>query len=186
MMRTLLLVLSVMAMFWWGCGGGHRVQTPPVTDRALKAMPEWYRQVPRDSSYLYATATATSQDMDLATRKATQLARAEIGRQMDAHLQGLVKSFTEEVGGGEDAELLSQFTEVSKTVTNQVLVGSQVVRQKVIKDGPVYRAFVLMRMPVGAANKAFLERLKQQKQLYTRMRATRAFKELEEAVKQNQ
>lgn len=145
-------------------------------------IPEWYTNVPEDPNYLFTASTATSRDLDLATRKAAQNARSAIGQQLEVKLEGLVKSFTEEVGEGEDSEYLTQFTDVNKSVTSQVLNGTKVVKQKILKDGNVYRSYVLMQMPIGAANEQFMNQLKQRQNLYTRYRATQAFNDLEREV----
>jgi hypothetical protein len=42
---------------------------------------------------------------------------------------------------------------------------------------------VLVEYPVGAANEAFIKQIKNNEQLYTRLRATQTFNELNEEVK---
>lgn len=181
-MKKFAIFFIVLAIIW-GCGSTKKQLTPNPTEQTLKKIPEWYTNVPKDPNYLFASASATSLDLDFATRKAAQIARAEIARQLETKLEGMVKGFTEEVGTGENAEFLTQFTEVSKTVTSRVLNGSQIVKQEIQQDGQIYRAYVLMQMPIGEANAAFLEQLKKQQNLYTRFRASQAFKELEEEVR---
>jgi hypothetical protein len=65
-----------------------------------------------------------------------------------------------------------------------VLVGSHARDQKFQIDGGVYRAWVLMQLPVGEANRKLVEQIKAREQLYTRLRATEAFKELNAEVEQ--
>ena len=52
-----------------------------------------------------------------------------------------------------------------------------------MKDGSLWRAYVLVEYPVGAANQAFLQQIKKNEQLYTRFRSTQTFKELDDEVK---
>jgi len=171
-MKKLFKIVSIgLIAFVMSCAGSKKVSTP-----------SWYMNVPNDPNFLFAPASATSQDMDLAIRKAIQTGRAEIARQIEAKLEGLVKSFTEEVGRGTDSELLSQFTDVNKTVTSQVLSGSKPAKQEVKKEGEIYRAYVLMQLPLGQALEAFMKQMKQRENMYTRFRATQAYKELEKEV----
>ena len=74
------------------------------------------------------------------------------------------------------------FTQVSKSVVSDSLTGSRTAKQKLDTEGAVYRAYVLMEMPIGEANSRFVEKIRAQKQLYTRFRATEAFEELDREV----
>lgn len=142
-------------------------------------IPEWFTTPPTSIDYIYAARTATSRDLQTAVDKATTDARTEIGRIIDTRVEGLQKSFTEEVGVGESTQLLQQFTSAQKTVVATSLTGSQIKENKTFKDGEIWRAYVLVQYPIGLANAAFLEQIKKQEQLYTRYRSTEAFKELE-------
>ena len=84
------------------------------------------------------------------------------------------------MGIGEDAELMQQFTSATKTVVSTSLSGSRVSKQKQSRDGSIWRAYVLVEYPIGAANQALLNQIKKSQNMYTRFRASEAFKELEE------
>ena len=125
-------------------------------------VPDWYLEPPEDPNYIFASKTATSQDMQLAIDKATTDARAEIGRTVELKLEGLQKRFDEEVGVRENATLLSQYTQATKTVVSTSLSGSQVKHKEISKDGEIWRAYVLVEYPIGAANDAFVQQIKKQ------------------------
>jgi hypothetical protein len=146
-------------------------------------IPDWFLNIPKDPNFIYAAKTATSQDLQLAFDKATTDARAEVGRQVEIKVEGLQKRFQEETGTNTDAQLLDQFTQANKTVVSTSLSGSRATKQKQVKDGDLWRAYVLVEYPVGAANEAFIQQVKKNEQLYTRFRATQTFKELEDEVK---
>lgn len=171
----LFVALSIMLI---GCGGTKPLQATDTGD-----IPDWFTNVPKDPNFLYAAKTATSQDLQLALDKAATDARAEIARQVEIKVEGLQKRFQEETGTNADAQLLEQFTQANKTVVSTSLSGSQVTKQKQVKDGSLWRAYVLVEYPVGAANQAFLQQIKKNEQLYTRYRATQTFKELDDEVK---
>jgi hypothetical protein len=171
-----LVVLIALVLF--GCGGGTKsLQSVSECD-----IPEWYSSVPRDSNYLLAARTAASQDMQVALDKATTDGRAEIGRQTEVKVQGLQKRFDEEVGLNADAKLMSQFTQANKTVVSTCLSGSRVRSQELCKDGGMWRAYVLLEYPIGAANEALMQQIKKNNEMYTRLRSSQTFKELDNEV----
>jgi hypothetical protein len=180
-MRTLWLGLILLAagILAAGCGGGpSTMQSADTGD-----IPAWYTTVPQDSNYMYAVNTATSQDMQLAYDKATTGARAELGRQVELKVSGLQKRFEEETGVGQDAQLMQQFTQATKTVVSTTMSGTQVKEKTYVKDGNIYRAYVMVQYPLGAANAALLQAIKANEQMYTRFRASQAYKDLNEEAK---
>jgi len=180
-MRTLRIALVLLAagILAAGCGGGpETMQSADTGD-----IPAWYTNVPQDSNYVYAVNTATSQDMQLAYDKATTGARAELGRQVELKVSGLQKRFEEETGAGQDAQLMQQFTQATKTVVSTTMSGSRVKEKSHLKDGNIYRAYVLAEYPLGAANAALLQAIKQNEQMYTRFRASQAYKDLDQEAK---
>src|SRR6185503_1653034 len=92
------------------------------------------------------------------------------------------KRFVEEVGR-DGSQLLDQYTQVYKGVVSQVLYGSRPRQQTLRTEGDVYRAVVLMELPIGEMSKKLLEQIRAQEQLYTRFRASEAFKELDAEVR---
>jgi hypothetical protein len=172
---ALALVVGVVA-----CGGK---QKPAEVKKGVYS-PDWYVKPPTDNDRLLGVATATSLDLQTAVDKATQDGRVEIARQLDIRMEGLTKRFVEETGLNEDAELLGMFTQVSKGIVSDSLTGSRVARQQLGTEGGVFRAYVMMEMPIGEANAAFLEKIRSQERLYTRFRASQAFEELDREVRE--
>jgi hypothetical protein len=173
---ALALVVGVVA-----CGGK---QKPAEFKKGGVNSPDWYMKPPIDDDRLLGVATATSLDLQTAVDKAKQDGRVEIARQLDIRMEGLTKRFVEETGLDEDAELLGMFTQVSKGIVSDSLTGSRVARQQLGTEGGVYRAYVMMEMPIGEANAAFLEKIRSRERLYTRFRASQAFEELDREVRE--
>jgi len=173
----LLFALIISALYVVGCGGS---QPLPQTDTG--EVPDWYSNVPADPNYLYAVNTSTSKDMQLAVDKALQAARTELGRQVEVKVNALQKRFQEETGIGDDAQLLDQFTQASKTVVSTSLSGSKEKLKKIVKDGNNWRAYVLVEYPLGAAQEALREQIKKNEQLFTRFRASQTYQELDNEV----
>ena len=177
MKKLMLLLIPLLCAAIIGCGGSQSLQSAGTGD-----IPDWYTNVPQDPNYLFAPNTQTSQDMQLAVDKATEAARADVGRQLEVKIEGLQKRFAEETGTGSDAQLLQMFTQAEKTVVSTTLQGSKVKNQKIVKDGGLWRAYVLVEYPIGAANEALMQQIKNNNQMYTRFRASETFKELQNEV----
>ena len=113
--------------------------------------------------------------MQLALQKARTTAQTELAQQLGTRLANLTKQFQEEVGLEADSELLTQFSSTTKAVTNETLTGAAVDQQKLVAEKRIYRAYVLMSLPLGGANQLLMDKIAANQNLYTRFRATQAF-----------
>ena len=116
--------------------------------------------------------------------KAKIRARADLATQMATRMTNLTKDFQEETGEADDSEYLQYFSSATKAVTDQVLSGSRVEKKHPVIEGDVWRAYVLMSLPIGAANQLLMERIKANEKVYTQFRATKAFEELEQELEE--
>jgi len=173
------LVFLTSLIYLTGCASNKN-----LSDTSTGNIPDWYSNIPHDPNYFFATNSQTSRDMQMAVDKATEGARADIARQIQTKLSNLQKRFRQEVGTSDNSQLLSQFTEVTKNVTDESMSGTHVAKQKILKDKNAFRAYVLVEYPIGAANKALMQQLKQNNHLYTRFKASQSYKELNKEVKQ--
>ena len=178
-MKKLFALSSIVFIFLFfiSCGGSKELADTETGD-----IPSWYLTTPTADDYIFESASSTSRDMDLAITKASVEARAKVARTLEVKINSMQKKFEEEVGQGENSEFLSQFTQATKTIVSKELTGSQISQKKLVKDGKNWRAYVLAKYPIGAAQKAFLKQISNDENLYARYRATEAFKELENEV----
>ncbi len=158
----------------------HHAASPDggASKATLRAMPKWFKSPPKDDKFLFAPATATSQDLQIALNKAEAEGRMQLGQQLEVKYSALTRRFAEETGAGTGAQLLQEYEQTYKAVVSQVLVGTAPKEKKIDVEDGVYRAWVLMQLPVGAASERLLKQIQQQEQMYTRFRASQAFKEL--------
>lgn len=159
------------------CGGPKTTNLAPAPGDKIST-PAWFLSPPSDEAYLYATATTTSRDMQLAVQKTETQARTNLAQQIESQLENITKQFQEEVGLGDDSELLQQFTSATRSVSQQTLVGSKAEQTELMREGDVYRCYVLMRLPIGKANAKLLESIQANERLLTRFRSTATFEEL--------
>jgi hypothetical protein len=170
----MLMALVLLA----GCGGG------PETMQATSTgdIPDWYPNAPQEALYARSANTAVSQDLQIAIDKATTGARAELGRIVETKVNALQKRFEEETGAAQEATLLQQFTQATKLVVSTTMNGSRMKDQRTVRDGTMWRAYVLMELPLGVANATLLDEIKKNKELYTKFRASEAYKDLDSEV----
>jgi hypothetical protein len=159
------------------------LQSTPETRARVKSAPDWYLDRPTSNSYIYGVATAESQDMNFAIEMAQSMARADIGRQMDIRFTELQKRFQDQTRVTDGSEMLQQFTTAYKQVISQTLTGVRIKSQNVIPGNGVYVVYSMMEMPIGDANRAFIENLRRTEALYTRFRASEMYQELDNEVR---
>lgn len=172
--------IAVLAVGLLACGGTDEVEDTDDGNMP-ENMPEWFMNPPEDPNYVFGVQSATSQRMQVAIDKAATNARGELATSLETKVEGMTKSFTEEVGD----DLRQQYTDVQKTVTSQVLKGTSSAEREVYRqDNGTYRAFVMMELPIGKAAKDLMSKLQQNEEMYTRFRASEAFEEMNEAVEE--
>jgi hypothetical protein len=174
---ALLLVAALVAACHHGASpeGGASKAT-------LRSMPGWFKKPPKDKDFLYAPATATSRDLQIALNKAEAEGRLQLGQQLEVKYSALTRRFAEETGAGAGAQLLQEYEQTYKAVVSQVLIGTKPKDTKFQVEDGVYRAWALMELPVGAASERLLKQIQQQEQMYARFRASAAYKELNDEV----
>ena len=121
---TILLSLIILT----SCGGSKDLSETDAGD-----IPDWYLNTPEGDNYIYASASSVSRDMELAISKATTEARAKLARTLELKVNSMQNKFDEEVGSGENSELLSQYTQATKTIVSKELTGSKIVKKKIEK-----------------------------------------------------
>lgn len=145
--------------------------------------PRWFTQPPADADSLYAPGTATSGDMQMAMDKATLSAKRSLADTLRGSLSSKLKEFISESGTGEDPVILTESERVtSNLITETSLAGYSRTETKLVPQGAIYRAYVLLQYPMGNANRILMDRVKQDKMLESKLRASKAFQELEQEI----
>jgi hypothetical protein len=173
------LILLIIPFALMACGGPKNTSLTPVPSKdVLSAAPDWYLSVPTNEDQLYAVGSATSRNMQTALDKAQLVARGDFAQQLSTRVAGLTKQFVEETGLGDSSSFLTHFSNVTKAVTQETVVGSRIDEQKLVPERDIYRAYVLMSLPLGSMRQLLLQRIEEDREL-THLRATKAFEELE-------
>lgn len=183
--KFILFALSVLILLLIGCAGPRSASTTtgPATNEIIKNIPDWAQNVPQDPNFIFEIGTATSRDMQLAKDKASDAARMNIAKTLETRFKGLSKRFQEEIGTAENSQYLDQYTQATKAVVSTTLYGVTTEQTKVLNEGGVFRAYMLLKHSLGASNQSLMNKIKQQEQMYTRYRGTETWKEMEDEVK---
>lgn len=156
-----------------GCGSSGS-----VTNTAEEA-PDWMAQVPDEDQYVLGSGTGQASSYGVALEKAEIRARQDIGEGLETQMRSMTEDFRETVSG----EDLRQFTQTTRTVVNQTLIGTSTRDVKVVESGGRFRAYVLMEMPVGEMAKEFMSMVAgNDQEMYTRFRKSEAFDRMQEAI----
>ena len=156
-------------------------------ETAVSQIPKWYLEIPKDKENVYSTGTATAPDLQLAVDIATMNAKTTLADRINGRLDSMMKTFIAKVGQDDlDSEVLTEVEKVSKNLIAEVDVAVYVrTTLKVYPSGTQFRAFVLLTYSEKEARKVIVNRMRKNRLAYSKLKATDAWKELEDEVEES-
>ena len=152
---------------------------------AVKQVPSWFEKLPNKDNIIYSVGSSSSPDLQLSVDLATLNAKYTLADRINGKLDGMMKSFMSRLGQDNDVTA-STITEVDKVVKNVIasvdVAGYNPTKVKVYPNGTEYRAFVLLEYSDKEARKIIMNRLMKDRMVYSKIKSTNAFKELEKEV----
>ena len=156
-----------------------------ATKETVEELPDWYTELPRSDHAVYAAGTAISPDIQLAMDKSELNAKRSLADRINSALSSKIKEFVAEVGQDENTTVVTEAERVTTNLITEVNVaGYSRIDSKILAQGRQYRVYVLLEYPVGKANRILVDQIKKNRILESKLRASKAFKELEEDIKQ--
>ena len=154
---------------------------------AVSVVPDWFKQMPEHDRNIYSAGTATAPDIQLAIDVATLNAKTVLADRINGKLDSMTKSFVAKIGQSDiEASVLTEIETVTKNVIASVdVAGYSQVKLDVLPAGTQYRAFVLLEYSDIEATKIMMNRLRKDRMIYSRIRSTKAWEELEREVQSN-
>ena len=151
---------------------------------ATSQVPEWFKKLPTEDNIIYTVGVATSPDLQLAVDMATLNAKYTLADRINGKLDAMMKTFTSKIGSDDiDSSVLSEVEKVSKNVIASVdVAGYNPKEVEVQASGTQYRAFVLLEYSDEEARKIIINRLRKDQMVYSKLKSTNAWKELENSV----
>ncbi len=155
-----------------------------AVDRTVSELPNWYIDTPKGGpNSVFAAGTATSPDLQLAMDKSTMNAKLTLADRINSRLSSKLKQFITESGQGENTDVLTEAERVTSNLVTEVNVsGYSREDAKVMAQGNRYRVYILLKYPLGEANRLLINRVKKNRLLESKLRASKAFKELEDEI----
>ena len=158
-------------------------QTNTVSQQ-VEQIPEWYLNIPSADDTIYSSGSAKAPDLQLAVDIAIMNAKTTLADRINGKLDSMTKSFVAKIGSDDlDTSVLTEIEKTSKNVIASVDVAGYVVdKSDITQEGTQYRAFVLIAYNSEEATKIMMNRMKRDRMIYSRIRSTEAWKELEDEV----
>ena len=155
----------------------NQEQVEETTDN----IPKWFLELPMKEGFTYAVGTAETPDLQLTVDIAVLNAKTTLADSMNSRVRSQTKNFISKLGSDDvDASVVS---EVEKATRNLVLdadvSGWQQKELDVQASGPQYRVYVLLEYSDSEANKIIMNRLRKDRILLSKIRSTKAFKDLD-------
>ena len=153
----------------------------------VSIVPEWFKEMPKHDRNIYSAGTATAPDIQLAIDVATLNAKTVLADRINGKLDSMTKLFVAKIGQSDiDTSVITEIETVTKNVIASVDVsGYTQVKLDVLPAGTQYRAFVLLEYSDVEAMKIMMNRLRKDRMIYSRIRSTKAWEELEREVQSN-
>ena len=193
MNAKLLATVSMVALTLGACSANSpksvvdtaeiRYKTAKV-ERAVDVIPSWYKKMPTKKGSIFTVGSATAPDLQLAVDIATLNGKVVLADRINGKLKAMTKSWMAKFGQSDvDSRVMSEIEKVAKNVIANVdVAGYSPVEVDVSAAGTQYRAFVLLEYSDKEAQKVIFNRLRKDRLVYSRLRSTEAWKELDEEV----
>jgi len=194
--QLLMMILTGSALLLSACGPKYgtaeyaqeqaehtyKEQSKAATE-TLDNAPSWYLKPPVANDAIYGVATAFSRDLQFSIEKAAVDAKGEIASQLSDKVSMKFKSFARETGTANDPVLVREVEKVASELVNGADIAGYVIEKKEVQQQlNGYRTFVLIRYPLGEANRIIVEKAKHDALLDSKVRESKAFQDLEAEV----
>ena len=192
MNTKLMASVSALALVLSACAKEPKpmVETPEViyktakVNAAVTVVPDWYKEMPEKEGSIFTVGAAVAPDLQFAVDIATMNAKVVLADRINGKLKSLTKSWMAKIGQTDvDASVMTEIEKVTKNVIANVDVsGYNPTKVDVFPSGTQYRAFVLLEYSDKEAAKIIFNRMRKDRLVYSRLRSTEAWKELEAEV----
>ena len=193
MNTKLMASVSTLALVLNACASQEPkplAETPEViyktakVNAAVSVVPSWYKEMPEKKGSIFTVGSATAPDLQLAVDIATLNGKVVLADRINGKLKAMTKSWIAKFGQSDvDARVMTEIEKVAKNVIANVdVAGYSPVEVDVSAAGTQYRAFVLLEYSDKEAQKVIFNRLRKDRLVYSRLRSTEAWKELDEEV----
>ena len=163
-MKNIILLLMI-SLFAVSCANTVKVEHEAETKTGkIEEVPKWFVEKTdgkgfmgkKDKFYVYGVGVATSPDLQLATEKATLIAKADIADVIKGEMNRETKTFIQEVGQGEGNRNVVTETQdtIINVITNTKVIGYERWKiQIALTPNDEYRVYIGLQYPLEEYNK---------------------------------
>ena len=154
-----------------------------AAEQKVSDIPDWCLNIPNSDSALYACGDGESSNMNMARKRATLNAKSQLADMIDSEISSRMEDFLSSVGTGSNEQIQQQSEVITKNVTIEAkLTGYKQIQAEVQNIGSKFQVYILLEYPVGKANQALVNQIKQDEILSTQEAADAALAELEAEI----
>ena len=154
-------------------------------NQTIVEVPKWYKKLPNKKDIIYTAGAATAPDLQLSVDLATMNAKYVLADRINGKMDAMMKSFVTRLGTDDDinATTLTEVEKVAKNVIASVdVAGYYPEKIEVHASGAQFTAYVLLKYDDVEAQKIIINRIKKDQMVYSKLRSTKAWIELENEV----
>ena len=148
--------------------------------RSVDQLPSWCMEAKQNDDAIFSCGTSTSADLQFSFDKAELAAKTGLARRVNSMVSQKIKNFLLETGAAENSHTSVEAQNTTQDLVTEVTLSGYVVEKRiVVPQGINYRAYVLLKYPVGEANRLLVDKANKNQELETHLRASEAYRELE-------
>ena len=146
-------------------------------------MPGWCLKLPKSNYALYRCGFGESTNMNMSRNRAILDAKRLLADSIDSEISSRMDDFLKSTGLSSNEQVKQASEIVTKNTTVEAkLVGYKQTNTAVISMDGKYQFYVLLEYPIGQANQALLNQIKNNEILSTQKDADKAMADLEKEI----
>jgi hypothetical protein len=154
-----------------------------AAEQIVSDMPDWCLNIPGSDNALFACGMGESSNLNMSRTRATLDAKRQLADMIDSEISSRMEDFLNSVGTGDNEQIQQQSEIITKNVTIEAkLTGYRQVQAEAQNIGSKFQVYVLLEYPVGKANQALVNQIRQDEILSTQEAADAALAELEAEI----
>ena len=159
-------------------------QKPTTTEEKIVSnIPAWCLNLPSSDTALYRCGIGESSSLNMSRNRAILDAKRGLADSIDSQISSRMEDFLRATGTGENEEVRQRSEVVTKNVTVEAqLIGHKEINSETQSVSNKFLHYVLLEYPIGQANQALLNQIKQDEILSTTEAADAAMAELEAEI----
>jgi hypothetical protein len=178
-----LVIASALVALLTGCGATNPLKkaepepsvTPSVKEAQTVAapgkvdspmtidIPPWYVKAPAPTDeYFFVTGTGVSTDLSMSRSKAMLDAQVQLADKLNGMIDAVIRQSKKDSAGTVTNDFTS--SAVRKRIIETSITGHTLEDSKIQAENRGYRTFVLVRYPIGDANRLMKEKLQRETQ----------------------